>query len=121
MLVQLTIGDWSQDGHNIMETVLVETNLNRTEMEEAYRKGCAALMLNPLGNMCSEYEQDTFTKEEAAKLTEVGFPAGPDETVTSEDWVRLYIFFCKAGNPDIVIEEVLLDNINIGGYGLFWT
>jgi len=41
MRVKLSIGDWSQDGHNQYEEFVYESNKSVEEIQEAYKASCA--------------------------------------------------------------------------------
>lgn len=42
-VVDIVIGDWSEDGHNQSEKVSVEINCTVTEMQEAYKASCTKM------------------------------------------------------------------------------
>lgn len=137
--IRLIVGDWSGDGHNQTETVVVECNLTRTELFTAHNAGCEKLGI-AFDNVCADYEdnfisKDVWDKLEAAGLT---FEDLPDQASDSyyarskftstgqfpiwiNDYAYIYMFIARQGNPELDYHVITDDKttIQIGGYGLF--
>lgn len=144
-IFQLIIGDWSQDGHNQTERVIVKANKEPSEIIESYRvierksgisldkntsKGCSQIL--------GEYEESNIDPESIKKLKDAGveIPDGDDEDnedgsvwMDPERVVQLFMNMAKAHIPDLEYK-ILQDEIptingfwkkELGGigYGLF--
>lgn len=77
MIYKLTLGDWSQDGHNIYEEFLFECNHTISEIRQAYKDSCKRLGVTFNYNtdytglglnygddrmIWTEYEEDTISE-----------------------------------------------------------
>ena len=84
MKVKLTIGDWSQDGHNQYDEFVFEVNKDVTEVRQAYKDSCfltkcqfhegnnyTGITYNwenaHLYQSCVEYEDDKITEIQIGK------------------------------------------------------
>jgi hypothetical protein len=132
--INLIVGDWSHDGHNMTDTVTIHSNLNVKELEAAYKKGAKKIGVDPTKEIAEEYEDNKISKEAYDKLVTHGFDVkdlidvpDPDESedsydlYSSEAFSEIWLFVAKTGNPDFEYEmlEESDNSINIGGYGLF--
>lgn len=137
--IQLVVGDWSHDGHNMTCDVFVECSLSRSELEDAFNKGVKKLGVN-LTKYCEAYEDSSIPKDVYLKIAAVD-PSltrskdGDTGTLKREDdvdfnytddqeYATLWMLTAKAGRP--TMEWTLADipyeqRICIGGYGLFST
>lgn len=119
MLIQLITGDESGDGHGMVETVIIESNLNRDELVDAYRKGCAIIGFDFAAECCSESEDNEISDEHHEKLA-----AHISEDFLKLDWmttdyfVQIYLEICRLGDPTLVCRESGLPSIYINGYGI---
>jgi len=124
--VQLTVGDWSMDGHNQFRTVVVQSSLSRAKLEKAFKAGVKKLGVD-ISKMCADYEDNHITDKTmmifAALDSDMFILDGePEEEgcyIEPDSFVKLYLLTCKAGDPTLYYEIVEPENINIGGYGLF--
>ena len=118
-LINLTVGDWSGDGHEKTETALFDVSCTREEFLSAYKKGTEVLGFD-IASFCQDYEDCSVPTYLSAKLQQ-HFPNEWDDAVDDEDdeaffdigvdeFMSAYILTVRLGNPDI----------NIGGYGLFY-
>jgi hypothetical protein len=141
-MVNLVLGDWSQDGHNLTHTVTITSNLDKKALMSAYKKGVKKLDLDVQNEVAEEYEDGSLSIEQWKKLEAAGMTLEQlfanekwefDEAkealenkedsfgVSYESFSRIWLFTVKQGNPEFEyeIEEGESPNINIGGYGLF--
>jgi hypothetical protein len=124
MFVNLIIGDYSGDGHKQMETITIESNLTILEINEAYNKGIEKLGFDFVAECFAEFEDHSIDDSKYRKLIELGMP--PDlineylETDSNEEYLFIYLFIVKLGNPEFIYSEVNIPKINVGGYGLFY-
>lgn len=124
-VVNLIVGDWSDDGHGKTETYAIESNIERNEITHAYNK---ALKQNPKLNdfeqLCEGYEDSSIPEEFLDELKRLGYqaPAWMEKElrISRDEFVDIYLFIVKVGNPAFEYSKVRANEINIGGYGLFW-
>lgn len=135
-IITLSIGDWSKDGHNQSDEVIIETDLTAKQLDAAYKKGVKIVGVDLVKDCCHEFEDNTISVSDAIKMLEAGVfeLAGWDgidaETIESEEgikdvfsdgWETLYFAFCKIGNPKFKYKKHKDDRqvLRIGGYGLY--
>lgn len=132
-VINLTIGDWSRDGHNQIETITIETNCTVEQINEISSKVKDVFGFT-LDEYCEEYEDNRIPMEIWNKLVAMGFPAdgleygSPSDLEDDPDGVYLYsgseyadiwLFMIQRCEPMFTYKIVNNANINIGGYGLF--
>lgn len=134
MEILLVLGDWSADGHGKTENIIVNSTLNRKELEEAYKAGAEILNIDVSEECCADYEDGSIEKEIFNKFLELnpslpdfdGWGCNDDDrddgciSISNEQFAAMYMITCKVGNPSLVwtFSEVNETSINIGGYGL---
>lgn len=131
--INLTVGDWSEDGHNQSDSFPITSNLNAKQFEAAFKKGSKIIGFD-LTKLCTDYEDDTFPEYCKNQITKnidcskLNGPGGYDywnEEDGIEDglypdfYAALYLHIAKLGNPKLEAEFIKLEEINIGGYGLY--
>jgi len=128
MKVKLTIGDWSQDGHNQYDEFVYESNKTVQEIRQAYKDSCklTGLQFNinedytglnltwqhPEYNkrhICTEYEDSSVSdlakeilKNHGIKLWEEG---EEDYIESVEEFIDILIQFIKLSLPDLELKE----------------
>lgn len=133
--IELVVGDWSKDGHNQSDNFMIKSNLNKKELEKAYKKGVKIIGFDLVKEACEQYEVTYLTNDQCTKLSNSGlsiidnlengdvYTPGTDSVVhiwMPDEWVRLYLYFCKVGNPSFEYEfNENPQSIKIGGYGLY--
>ncbi len=137
--INLVVGDWSGDGHQLTETISVKSNLMTEDIEIAHEIGCKKLKIN-FKNLCRNYEDSQVPKDVWQKFTKAGLTLKDLENnwtsvedleemledegclvIGPEIFAALYLFLAKQGNH-LFEYSILEDNpnvIKIGGYGLF--
>lgn len=126
--IQLTVGDWSMDGHGQVETVVVQSTLSRIELEKAYKAGVKKLGVN-ISEMCADYEDRHITDKTMRVFAALDpnlcldeddedYPDEEGCYIDADIFVKLYLLTCQSGDPTLSYEIVEPQNINIGGYGL---
>jgi hypothetical protein len=126
------MGDPGGDGHGRYSERICASNLSGKELKEAYTTGTKLLGFDFTANICSDYGEHRVSTVDAEKLKSLGCTAfdnvskydfDEDEgyTIWREEYVAIYLFLCKLGNPEFEYELVSdqMDRIDIGGYGLF--
>jgi len=126
MKVKLTIGDWSQDGHNQYDEFVYESNKSVQEIRQAYKDSCklTGIQFNHnkdytevIGNkygterhICTEYEDNSVSdlakeilKKHGIKLWRDGEEDYYIESI--EEFIDILIQFIKLSLPDLVLEE----------------
>lgn len=132
MLINLVVGDWSDDGHGKTEHVCVEVNCTKDELQQAYDEGVGKLGFS-MRDEVQDYENHILSLEAYMALVSSGFnfedeENGLETVITEEDryigrqdYAILWMWIAHVGRPYITHKVVKQDNqINIGGYGLFY-
>lgn len=135
-LIYLVIGDWGGDGHDLTEKMLVRSNKNHHQLQQAFKAGVEQLGFD-ITKFCSDFEEDkvpAFIWNKMLELREVWEPWGnyfiPSETeptgggevqIDKEFFTVVYLTTCKIGDESLQFELCDDDTpeIYIGGYGLF--
>lgn len=130
MLIEITVGDWCNDGHGRSDRYFYDINLNSDqELRAAYNKG-AKLLDIPLDRLCRGYQDSYFPRKPYNELVALGLPDeceyyySEDENgkiMTPDVYVEAYMIIAKAGNPELEYSIITADSnvIHIGGYGLY--
>lgn len=121
--VKITIGDWSEDGHNHYDEFVFETNKTVKEIQDAYKQSCKLTGLifdcnnnhtgieeldwqHPEWNdrkVCVEYENNHISKLAEKILT--SYNVEVKKRYNADDFINLMINFIKLSLPDLQIEE----------------
>jgi len=137
--INLVLGDWSGDGHNQTATVTIRCNLDKKQLEKAYKAGCKKTGVNFADEVASDFEDNTISKEIVEKLAKHVFKIedySEDEqpgespatgevgySLWTDGYAAAWMFIAKVGNSELEYEEMTDDSpdIHIGGYGLFYS
>jgi hypothetical protein len=133
-MMQLNIGDWSKDGHNISEAKVFEVNHPVSVVRQAYKDSCeeTGIQFNHnedyTGGLCSrygswrqlftEYESNTVSQEAYEILAEyiphiADYLDGDEESgYYCEDFPSLWWAFVKISLPDLKYTPVKFEHIN---------
>lgn len=132
-LLTLRVGDWSGDGHERTEDILVRVNKSSVDIETAYYKGVKVCEVD-VKSLVADFEEWDIPSAELRKLHRNGILRDwnfDDEESLSEDfsllyeidmYVEIYLRIAQLGDPDLKYETVDTDEnpvLYIGGYGLF--
>jgi hypothetical protein len=135
--ISLVIGDWSGDGHDKRETIIILSNLNNKDINKAYKKGSEKLGFDFCNDVCRDYEDHEISKDKldllianGLKIKDIAFDDydlkefEKDGTLRlwTEPFAEIYLFIVKLGNPDFeytFLEGKSDPSIHIGGYGLY--
>lgn len=71
-LVDLVLGDWSNDGHGLTETITVRCNLTPQQLEDAYNAGVEQLGLDVEDDVARDYEDPFLYFDQWEKLAAKG-------------------------------------------------
>lgn len=133
----LTVGDYSRDGHEKSEVLLFSCSHSKNQLQAFYTSASVNYKLD-LKKQCSEYKNDSFTvlfykkllevfKDDPIVNTLIGAEVpldedDPDAFIAPDTYAELYLHIAKLACSDLVWESKsdTTDNINIGGYGLFY-
>lgn len=129
--INLTIGDYSGDGHDKSDKYLIESNLSLSELKQAYEIGTEKVGFDFYRTVAEAYEDNYISIEQLSILKNLGFGDLFDEPyckgsekirLEAEEYVNIFLFICKLGNEQFEHEFISdnSDNWNIGGYGLFY-
>ncbi len=131
--INLVVGDWSGDGHDKTEDILISSSLEKKDLVKAYKAGLKATKIAH-DKFCTEYEQNSIPRSTYLELLALDPSLGEHENynndlkdgediwgLTHEEFAHMYMIIAKVGNPKLKWTfEVTSDSINIGGYGLFY-
>ena len=135
----LIIGDWSGDGHDKKEAVVIKANLDSKDIMKAYKKASKKLGFSFIDEVASEYEDRILTRDKFKTLLDNGLDMnvlGGDyeikeakECLEDEDsegvslwhdsYREIFLFIVKLGDDSFEWEETQGATLDIGGYGLF--
>lgn len=101
MIFCITIGDWSEDGHNHYRQYYYRTNATLKRLRKAYNKGCEKVGFD-LFDECSEYECNVLMEKASAYLGK----EDEDGWVSSSEFSDGVVKLIKEGDKKIEIEEV---------------
>ncbi len=73
-VIDLPIGDWSNDGHGRCDNFIIESNKPIEALFKAYfaAQGKLPKLIHP-NNICSQYEQNTISNEVLTQMRAYGF------------------------------------------------
>lgn len=131
-LLALRIGDWSRDGHERTEDVVVRVNKSPMAIEKAYRDGVAICEVD-IEKLVEDYEAWDIPSKELRMLHRHGILRdwNFDEESLSQDfslycehdkYAEIYLRIAQLGAADLKYEMLKEDEfpvLCIGGYGLF--
>lgn len=129
--INLIVGDWGGDGHNMTNTITIKTNYTADQIRDTFVENSKNLNFLLL-DYCSEYEESTINKNILDPvLQELNITVEKlniendynDESYyfDSDSYARLYLAIVKYNNPGFNYKFVNSDNtVDIGGYGLFY-
>lgn len=132
----LELGDWSHDGHNQSNKILMQSNHPVEDIQEAYKKSCKLTGMSFNGNaqyhevdrnyteqkkfeVCTNYREPELTKECKAILESHGINTKEYcDNMDHDTFIKLWTDFVKLSLPDLVLEETKdhIPHIN-GWYG----
>lgn len=129
MIYQLIVGDWSHDGHNQSDTLMVEVNappgfLDYSNQDSPFYKGCNTLgIADPIKTICEAYE-DMWIPIELAKRVFNDNELEPDDfsndfRADPKSWVEFLLEICKIGDSNFTYTILDYPIIHVGGYGLY--
>lgn len=135
-IITLIIGDHGVDGHGRSDRINIRSNLDKNEMDKAYKAGTKKVGFNLRDDVAHDYEDGQIDNRKWAKLKKLGYDtdnsdAAEDEKLDEEDTISLwpesfadiYLFIVKLGNDKFEYENLDREQnpeIYIGGYGLFY-
>lgn len=120
----MPIGDWSEDGHRQCEYFKIRSNVPVEQVREAHYKIKDATGIN-IEEICSEYEENIMTPQEAQALNAIGFDTAkiiqnskdmggyvPNGIIlTPEDMRDIWMFLLQKADPSIRLEAVQEEDI----------
>lgn len=133
-IYELSMGDWSCDGHCIQKTRNVCTSLSLEEIQSAYAAATEKVAFNYVEEVAIDYEDSSLTADKLKILRDNGIATWEfeDETYLEEGETleavgldadshsEIYLQLLKLGNPNFKYERIQGKTLRIGGYGLFY-
>lgn len=140
--IRMVLGDPKNDGHGIVESNVIFSNLSFDELTAAYADGSLKIGFDFISSICAEYQDmelpdseltilesagllDWLNKNSRGKhnnsLTEFFFDKDADiNRLTTTKYILVWLFIAWLGNSLLEFElDGELPSIHIGGYGLF--
>lgn len=113
--IQLTIGDWSGDGHEKYEVFRVNSNFPVERIREAHFHMEETTGIN-IEEICSDYGEKEIDRETLNKLKSMGFhfenASGMGEAYISvPEMAKLWVFLLQKVDPELQMEIVSDDDI----------
>lgn len=143
--IELILGDWGGDGHNITHRIRILSNLTTSEIRNAFNDGKKTMNYKGgkgIDNYCNDYE-DREIPIDFAEFCEDAFYGSGDEypfkaedieewnwisegdknvSINMEEYTDIYLRTVKLGNPNFKYQYSKSgSSMGIGGYGLFYT
>lgn len=135
-VINLVVGDWSDDGHGKTSTYTYEVNIPQEDIQKYYTAGATPEQHKVINTIADDYEDTKLNDDHIKVLRELGYPVdsmewatdnqNDDEPyITEEEFVDLYWHIVGNGLPkdvNLIYSEIepINANINIGGYGFFY-
>jgi len=122
-IINLVLGDWSNDGHGRTTTFNIFTNLSKDEIDQAYKLGTNHLGIDFCDEIC-DHDSTILPIEVYDKLRKNGY-TGKFKLYKGEiypdidDFVDIYLFLVKLGNPKFKYMNISDNPLYIGGLGFF--
>lgn len=126
-LIRFELGDWSYDGHNMTESIIVRSNYDTDKIKDLLQKRVTALLGIDFDKECEEYEQNTLSEDTFDILNTLGIlkAAFPDTTVQQDEglgaieFLKIMLATAKYVDQEFEYEVVELPTVYGYGYGLF--
>lgn len=134
-IISFTTGDWSDDGHGKTSTKMFLSNITSSMAAQALKTAIEDLNLPSFGDilsLCSEYEDRNIPEEYHQILGVIPNPNDFDSIIVEawegkveelekpNNWFYINIRLIQHTLPHATFEPIEGNNINIGGYGLFY-
>lgn len=128
-IVQLSVGDWSNDGHSKTQYETIKSNISKNEMDLAYKEG-AKITGDVIDGVCDGYEECNVDASFVEKFQKLGFDFKLEKNeikelkendelyIDPERWIEIVMFVVKLGNPSFQYEITENNTFHCGGYGL---
>lgn len=118
--IKLVFGDWSNDGHGRTEDFVIVSNLSVNAMNKAYRNGSGILGFDLCDTVGKHYGDNDLSLAKKNMLVSHGYSIpSATENIWTDEFISIYLFVVKLGNPEFKYEHANLGEIHLGGYGLF--
>lgn len=129
----LTVGDRWDDGHGKWESVKYKANLPLSKISALYAQAAKTHGLD-ITDQCEEYE-DNELSEDFMAAAQKAFANSPESMdflagIQSEDgrmdywsFTEFYLHIARLSDRHLEFERIKADDVDeldIGGYGLFW-
>ena len=140
-MIVLIVGDASSDGHGQTDSIVVECNLTKTQVEDAFKTGTNKISFKnkdasntlypPISNalhlpICNNFKDQQVSPTFLAAIRAAGLTPSKYfntstqyQNIDSYTYAVLWLDIAKLGNPRLEYKIITLPTIAIGGYGLF--
>jgi hypothetical protein len=124
--ITLELGDYSGDGHNITDARSFSCNVDYSEIEKAYNNSVKVIGVDLIEECCVECDDNSISDSHYEKMARC-LEKGPLDKLLgigkeypwfgAVEYCELFWMYVQYSNPEIVYKKV--DNMHIGGYGLY--
>ncbi len=111
--VNLLIGDVANVKHNRYLSVIINSNIPASEVENAYENGTKLLGFDISEKLANS---SIMSNKAFSILKSFGFNGKNNFNFVS--YTELYLFVCQLGNKEFSATFVNMDEIDIGGIGV---
>jgi hypothetical protein len=132
-ILELSMGDWSCDGHCIEKTRTICSNLSQEEIGLAYQSATEKMPFDFRNDVAADYEDSSLPADKLKLLRENGIATWAFEEesqleegevlesvgLNEDTYSEIYLQLVKLGNPNFKQETLKGKSLRIGGYGLF--
>ncbi|MEZ4814282.1 MAG: hypothetical protein R3A80_03630 [Bdellovibrionota bacterium] len=132
-IIELSMGDWSCDGHCIEKTRNICSNLTPENIKTAYKAATDKVGFDFINDVADEYEDNALMADKLKTLREnnIAMWTFEDEeyleegeelelvSLDQDSYSQIYLELVKLGNAEFKYETLQGKSMNIGGYGLF--
>lgn len=130
-VINLVLGDWSNDGHGRTKTYTIDSNLSIDAINSAYKLGFSLIGHDIVKTVADEYQSTSLCDFIVEALYNNGFAFEDIEVydklnnefidieLDTDLYLKIYLFVVYLGNPEFSPQIIEQNKINIGGYGLF--
>lgn len=132
-IYELSMGDWSCDGHCIEQFRNVCSNLTQEEIQAAYAAATEKIAFDFIEEVATDYEDSSLPASKLKILRDNGVANWTFEdeeyleegetldsvSLDANTYSEIYLQLVRLGNSNFKYETLRGKTLRIGGYGLF--
>jgi hypothetical protein len=128
-IIDFKIGDWSHDGHNMTETLILKSDYDASYINIVIEKANEALGFN-IRNLCSDYKESSISAEIMKQIFEycgnylynweIDSESEDDVDLEVESFADMIVAILNATDPHLCLSILQTESLRGFGYGLFY-